>query len=103
MSGPTLARSESIEDVPPRAATGIRQPTFLIPVWWLLGSLCLVEALHEITGVGGPDVVFGLGLEAFLVSAAAVLCLGRVLYEARGRAPWLWIGAGLACWAIGTV
>jgi hypothetical protein len=103
MSGPTVAREQTIEDNPPRPATGIRQPTVLVPVWWLLGSLCLVEALHEITGLAGPDVLLGIGMEAFLVSAAAVICLARVLYEPRGRAPWLWIGAGLACWAFGTV
>jgi hypothetical protein len=103
MSGPTLARGQSTEDTPPRASTGIRQPAVLVPVWWLLGSLCLVEALHELTGVGGPDAVLGIGMEAFLVSAAAVICLARALYEPRGRAPWLWVGAGLACWAVGTV
>jgi hypothetical protein len=103
MTGPTLARGQSTEDTPPHAATGIRQPAVLVPVWWLLGSLCLVEALHELTGVGGPDAVLGIGMEAFLVSAAAVICLARALYEPRGRAPWLWVGTGLACWAVGTV
>src|SRR5690242_19054660 len=103
MSGSGLVREQSIEDTPARSATGIRQPAVLVPVWWLLGSLCAVEALHELTGVGGPDAVFGIGMEAFLVSAAAVICLTRAFYEPRGRAPWLWIGAGLACWAVGTV
>jgi hypothetical protein len=82
---------------------GIRQPAVLVPAWWLLGALVVVEAVHETTGLGDPDAVLGLGLEAFLLVAAAALCLGRVVYEPRGRAPWLWIGSGLACWAIGTV
>jgi hypothetical protein len=103
MSGPTVAQGRSIEDTPPRPATGIRQPTVLVPVWWLLGSLCVVEALHELTGIGGPDAVLGIGMEAFLVSAAAAICLARVIFEPQGRAPWLWIGSGLACWAVGTV
>jgi hypothetical protein len=103
MSGPSAASGQSIEDLPPGAATGIRQPAVLVPVWWLLGSLCVVEALHELTGVGGPHAVLGIGMEAFLVSAAAAICLARAFREPRGRAPWLWIGAGLACWAVGTV
>lgn len=82
---------------------GVRQPTVLVPVWWLMGLLCLVEALHEILGVGAPDAVFGLGLQAFLQVVATVLCFARAAYEPRGRGPWLWIGAGLACWALGTV
>jgi FtsH-binding integral membrane protein len=82
---------------------GIRQPEVLVPVWWLLGLLCLVEALHEIFGLGTPDGVFGLGIEAFLQVAAATLCLARAAFEPRGRRAWLWIGVGLASWALGTV
>lgn len=91
------------DDAPQRASVGIRQPAVLVPVWWLLGSLCLVEALHEATGVGAPDAVLGRGLEAFLLVASATICLARAFYEPRGRGPWLWIGSGLACWALGTV
>jgi hypothetical protein len=79
------------------------QPAVLVPVWWLLGALVLVEALHETTGVGDPDAVLGLGLEAFLLAAATAICLGRAFYERRGRGPWLWIGSGLACWTFGSV
>jgi hypothetical protein len=93
----------SVEERPPRPEGGIRQPRVLVPVWWLLGSLCVVEALHEATGVGSPDAVLGLGLEAFLLVAASVICLARAWYVPRGRLPWTWIGAGLACWAVGTV
>ncbi len=103
MNGPTLAPGRSREGTPPRTDVGIRQPTVLVPVWWLLGSLCVVEAVHETTGLGSPDAVLGRGMEAFLVSAAAILCLARAFYEPRGSRPWLWIGSGLACWAIGTV
>lgn len=91
------------EDAPQLASAGIRRPAVLVPVWWLLGLLCLVEALHETTGVGSPDAVLGLGLEAFLLVSATIICLARALYEPRGRGPWLWIGSGLACWALGTV
>lgn len=103
MSESTTVGSRAAEDARSLPGTGIRQPAVLVPVWWLLGSLCLVEALHEVTGLGGPDAVLGIGMEAFLVSSAALICLARVFYEPRGRAPWLWIGAGLACWACGTI
>ena len=82
---------------------GVRQPAVLVPVWWFLGLLCLIEAVHEVFDVAGPDAVFGLGLEAFLLVAATVLCLARAYYEPRGRRAWVWIGAGLGCWAFGTV
>jgi hypothetical protein len=87
----------------PEGDQGVRQPAVLVPVWWLLGLLCLVEALHEILGVGSPHAVFGLGIQAFLQVAATILCLARARYEPRGRQAWLWIGGGLACWALGTV
>jgi hypothetical protein len=98
-----VATRPTEEDVQPRPDGGVRQPRVLVPVWWLLGSLCLVEAVHEVFGVGSPDAVLGLGLEAFLLVAATVLCLGRAVYEPRGRRAWIWIGAGLGCWAFGTV
>jgi hypothetical protein len=103
MSGPALARGRATENAAPRSPAGLRQPRVLVPVWWLLGALVVVEALHETTGVGDPDAVLGLGLEAFLLVAASVICLARAFYEPRGRVPWLWIGSGLACWALGTV
>jgi hypothetical protein len=82
---------------------GVRQPEVLVPLWWLLGLIGAVEALHELFGLGSPDGVFGLGIQAFLQVAATILCLARAVYEPRGRRAWLWIGAGLACWALGTV
>jgi hypothetical protein len=91
------------ESAPPRPRAVHRQPRVLVPVWWLLGALVVVEGLHETTGFGDPDAVLGLGMEAFLLVAATVICLARAVHEPRGRAPWLWIGAGLACWAFGTV
>lgn len=98
-----IVSARSTEAADPRRATGARQPAVLVPVWWLLGSLCLVEAMHEATGIGAPNSVLGLGLEAFLLVAATVICLARAVREPVGRAPWLWIGSGLACWALGTV
>jgi hypothetical protein len=96
-------RAGAIEEAPSRSAAGIRQPRVLVPVWWLLGALVVVEALHEATGVGDPDAVLGIGLEAFLLVAATAICLARAVHEPRGRAPWLWIGSGLGCWALGTL
>ncbi len=90
-------------DPRPEPVTGVRQPEVLVPVWWLLGLLVATEALHEILGVAGPDSVFGLGLQAFLQVAATILCLARARYAREGRTAWLWIGSGLACWALGTV
>lgn len=74
-----------------------------MPVWWLLGLLVAVEALHEVLGIGGPDAVFGLGIQAALQVVAAALCIARCSFEREGRRPWLWIGAGLWAWALGTV
>ena len=87
---------------PEHGAEG-RQPEVLVPVWWLLGLLVLAEAVHEIFGVGSPDALFGLGIQAFLQVAATMLCLARAAYQPQGRRAWLWIGAGMACWALGTM
>jgi hypothetical protein len=87
----------------PAAVGEVGQPEVLVPLWWLLGLLGLAEALHELFGLGSPDGVFGLGIQAFLQLAATILCLARAAYEPRGRPAWLWIGAGLGCWALGTV
>jgi hypothetical protein len=104
-------RLMSIPDVESEAATAdhrrrygfrAREPRALVPVWWLLGLLVLAEALHEIFGVGSPNAVFGLGIQGFLLVAATILCLARGVFGHNGR-PWLWIGAGLGCWAVGTV
>jgi len=100
----------SISDAESEAATaehrpglGAREPTVLVPVWWLLGVLVLAEALHELFGVGSPGAVFGLGIQGFLLVAATILCLARAFYGPKGGRAWLWIGAGLGCWAVGTV
>jgi hypothetical protein len=93
----------STVDEPAEHAVEVRQPAVLVPVWWLLGLLVVAEAVHEIVGVGSPDALFGLGTEAFLLVAAAILCLARAGYEPRARRAWLWIGSGIASWAIGTV
>jgi hypothetical protein len=102
MTGP-LATEAPTEERFPEQDLGVRQPAVLVPVWWLLGLLCLVEALHEVLGIAGPDAVFGLGLQAFLQVAATILCFARAAFEPRGRNAWLWVGSGLACWALGTV
>jgi hypothetical protein len=103
MRRPAAATEEATLEPPPESEIAARQPEVLVPLWWLLGLLCLAEALHELFGLGSPDDLFGLGIGAALQVAAAVLCLTRVAYEPRGRRAWLWIGAGLACWALGTV
>src|SRR5262245_54089347 len=103
MRRPVAATEEVTPEPPPVPEVAIRQPEVLVPVWWLLVLLCLAEALHELFGLGSPDDVFGLGIEAALQVVAAALCLARVAYEPRGGRAWLWIGAGLACWALGTV
>jgi hypothetical protein len=103
MRRPVAATDEVAREPPPAPDVAVRQPEVLVPLWWLLGLLCLAEALHELLGLGLPDDVFGTGLQAALQVAAAVLCLARVAYEPRGARAWLWIGAGLGCWALGTV
>jgi hypothetical protein len=97
------AQEPPLVAAPPATEREIGQPEVLVPVWWLLGLLALAEALHELFGLGSPDALFGLGIAAVLQVAAAVLCLARAAYEPYGRRAWLWIGAGLGCWALGTV
>jgi hypothetical protein len=97
------AEEQPLAAAPPAPVGEIGQPEVLVPLWWLLGLLGLAEALHELFGLGSPDGVFGLGIQAFLQVAATILCLVRAAYEPRGRQAWLWIGAGLGCWALGTV
>jgi hypothetical protein len=84
-------------------ATATRHPDALVPVWWGLGLLVAVEALHEILNIGGPDAIFSLGIQAALQAVAAALCIARCSFEREGRTPWLWIGAGLWSWALGTI
>jgi hypothetical protein len=103
MSNPSGESEVATADRRPKEEDGPGEPKVLVPLWWLLGLLVLVEALHEVFGVGSPDAVFGLGIQAFMQVAGAILCFARAAYEPKGRAAWLWIGAGLACWALGTV
>jgi len=79
---------EEVTTDSPAPEVAVRQPEVLVPLWWLLGLLCLAEALHELIGLGSPDDVFGLGIGAALQVAAAILCLARVAYEPRGRRAW---------------
>jgi hypothetical protein len=72
-------------------------------VWWLLGLLTVTEAVHELFAVAAPDALFGAGIQDFVVAAAALLCVGRAAYEPRLRSAWIWLGAGLACWAAGNL
>ncbi len=82
---------------------GVDHRDALVPAWWLLALLVLVEALHEVLGIGSPDWLFGTALQTLMVVAAAALCLARCAFEPIDRRPWLWIGVGLTCWALGTV
>lgn len=102
MRRPVAETEEATREPPLVREVAIRQPEVLVPLWWLLGLLCLAEALHELFGLGSPGDVFGLGIGAALQVAATILCLARVAYEPRGGRAWVWIGAGLACWALGT-
>ena len=103
MSSPVAESEAATVDYRPEHEAGVRQPAMLVPVWWLLGLLVLAEAVHEIFGVGSSDALFGLAIQAFLQVAATILCLARAAHRPQGRRAWLWIGAGLACWALGTV
>jgi hypothetical protein len=94
------AGPQALTDAP---AAGRRTPRALVAVWWLLGLLVVVEAVHELFSVGGPDALFDTWIHGFAIAVAAALCFARAIHERRRRGAWLWFGAGLACWAAGDV
>ena len=103
MCSPAAEPEDVIADHRPESEVLVARPAMLVPLGWLLGVLLLIEAVHEVFGVGSPGVVLGLGIQGFLLVAAAVLCLARAAWVMHGRRAWLWVGVGLACWAIGSV
>jgi hypothetical protein len=72
-------------------------------IWWILGLLILLEAVKELFGGLSPDALFQNWIHDAVLIAATALCVRRALEATDGRAAWLAIGAGLACWTVGTV
>jgi hypothetical protein len=71
-------------------------------VWWGLGLLLLLEAIHETAGVL-PHRLFADWVHDILLVAATLLCVRRAgLSTTEGRG-WAFISAGLASWTIGEV
>lgn len=72
-------------------------------IWSALAVMVAAYAAHEDLGLGGPgaDGFFNQGLNAFLLWAAAAICLVGALRAPRGRTAWLLVTAALASWAIG--
>jgi hypothetical protein len=68
---------------------------------WLLALLVVAEAAADLFGAGGR--LFDDWVHDFVLVAAAALCLLRGASRAPMRSAWLWLGAGLASWAVGSV
>jgi hypothetical protein len=66
-----------------------------------LALLVLAEATADVLGKGGA--LFDDWIHCVVLVAAAVLCIARGASESRMRGAWLWLGAGLGCWAAGSV
>jgi diguanylate cyclase (GGDEF)-like protein len=62
----------------------------------------LIHALHGAFGVGGPalDGLIGHWIYNGLIVVSAALCLTRGITVRAERASWLFLGAGLASWAL---
>ena len=89
---------------PTAAATPKAVPKGGVPriVWWGLGVLLLLEAVHELTGIF-PHRLFADWVHNFILIAATVLIARRAdLSSTEGRG-WAFVSAGLASWTIGEV
>jgi diguanylate cyclase len=71
-------------------------------VWWSLGVLLLLEAVHELTGIF-PHRLFADWVHDGLLIAAVVLCSRRIDHRTTEGRAWAFITAGLASWTIGEV
>jgi hypothetical protein len=78
-------------------------PRALRFVWIALGLLVLIEAVCEILAPGNSSGLFEEVLSNGGAVLAGALCLARAAYTQRGRYAWLAFGAGLVCWAAGSV
>jgi hypothetical protein len=88
--------------VAPPGVRSLRSPGVWV-IWPVLAVLVAAYAAHEDLGLGGADTdgFFEVGLNDFLLWAAAALCLVGALRATRSRTAWLLVAAGLATWAIG--
>ena len=78
-------------------------PRVLSYVWAALIVLLVVEAVNEISDLGGPTVLYKGWIHNCILAAAAVLILARALYTPAARAAWLAIGLATVSWLVGSV
>jgi uncharacterized membrane protein (DUF106 family) len=83
-------------------------PVFAAPralplAWAVLVALAAAEGVHQVFGVWGPGALFDDWIHDSVITAAALLCIARALYERVERGAWLAIGLGLLSWAVGEV
>jgi hypothetical protein len=90
--GPMAATDEAL----PRSAPGA-----VTAAGAALALVVLVEAVADVLGGGGA--FFDDWVHDFALAAAAALCLARGFSRARMHAAWMWLGAGLAAWAAGSI
>jgi len=72
-------------------------------IWAALILLLVVEAVAEISGIGGPRSVYAGWIQNGLFAASAAVILARALYVPTDRAAWLAIGLATVSWLIGSV
>jgi diguanylate cyclase len=78
-------------------------PRFMNYIWAALILLLVVEAVAEISGIGGPRSVYAGWIQNGLFAASAAVILARALYVPTDRAAWLAIGLATVSWLIGSV
>ncbi len=78
-------------------------PRILSYVWVALIVLLVIEAINEVSGLGGPSSAYKGWMHDCILGASAVLILARALYTPTARAAWLAIGLATVSWLIGSV
>lgn len=78
-------------------------PRVLAFAWAGLIVLVGLEAVSEIVGLQGPQVLYELWFHDVVLLGSAALIFARAAYEPTGRWAWLAFGTAAALWAAGSV
>jgi hypothetical protein len=78
-------------------------PSWLTYVWAVLVVLTVLEAIHELFGIGGPSSLYEVWFHDLVIAAAVVLVLARAVYEPNTRKAWIAFGLGMVVWSAGSI